>query len=149
MDERRVQVFLQNISHYLKQTTDRELSVGTPYLSDNRSPEAYDFTGIINISGSQRGCVYFTAPQAMLKHMLLALGESDLGSRNLRDLVGEVANTLSGNARREFGERFMISVPQVVGGRPDLKLLPLDLRSYVIPIFCKRYQAAVVVGLDI
>ena len=49
----------------------------------------------------------------------------------LVDLVGEVANTISGNARYVFGKDFMISVPVVIEGAPSSIHLPKDLRSYV------------------
>ena len=47
------------------------------------------------------------------------------------DLVGEVANTIAGNARSEFGEEFEISVPIVLRGAPDEILLPRKDRSFV------------------
>jgi len=67
---------------------------------------------------------------------------------NIVDLVGEVANTISGNARTEFGKDFMISVPTMTEGAPSKAHLPEHLRSYVIPIYRKGYSAAVVVCLE-
>ena len=65
-----------------------------------------------------------------------------------RDLVGEVANIISGNARSVFGHEFMISVPAMIEGAPGAIHLPSQLRSYVIPVYWKSYHAAVVICLQ-
>jgi chemotaxis protein CheX len=64
------------------------------------------------------------------------------------DLVGEVANTISGNARRDFGKDFMISVPQVVAGDPEKVQTPDNTRSFVIPINWRSHSAQLVVCLE-
>lgn len=145
MSEEKIQIFIDGLVHYFNQTSDAEVKVGTPFLQNNHSPQAMDYTGIIGISGAYKGCVYFTAPSALLKHLTLSMGETDTSDENLIDMVGEVANTLSGNARRALGKDFMISVPMVVQGAPSAIHLPKELRSYVIPISWKSYQAAVVI----
>ena len=66
MDDKRLSVFVKTIAQYLTKTSSHELTLGTPYLNDNAEPMAYDFTGIIGISGDYKGCVYFTAPRALL-----------------------------------------------------------------------------------
>ena len=76
----------------------------------------HEYTGVINISGKREGVVYFTAPKAMLTVLLMKMQENDFSHETMRDLVGEVANTISGNARRDFGRDFVISVPSVVSG---------------------------------
>jgi chemotaxis protein CheX len=148
MSEQTLQVFIDGVVRFFQHTNDREVKVGTPYLVENNNPAAYDVTGIIGISGPYRGCVYFTAPRILLKHLLLSLGEQDTSSPNLFDLVGEVANTISGNARRIFGQEFMISVPVMIAGAPSNIHLPSQLRSYVIPVYWKSYHAAVVICLE-
>jgi len=148
MDDKRLTIFVQTIAHYLTQTASLELILGTPYLNENKEPMTYDFTGIIGVSGGYKGCVYFTAPRALLKHMLLSMGESELHDENLNDMVGEVANIISGNARKDLGQEFMISVPVVVRGELDEIYLPKNIRSYVIPLFWNSYRAAIVISLD-
>lgn len=148
MSEETLQVFIDGAIRFFEHTNDKEVKVGTPYLVENNSPAAYDLTGIIGISGPYRGCVYFTAPRILLKHLLLSIGETDTRSENLFDLVGEVANTISGNARSTFGHEFMISVPIMLEGAPSHIHLPKNLRSYVIPIYWKAYHAAVVICLE-
>ena len=65
----------------------------------------------------------------------------------MRDLVGEVANTISGNARRDFGRDFVISVPNVLAGeKPELPNVP-GARSFVIPINWRSHSAKLIVSL--
>lgn len=148
MSEQTLQVFIDGVVRFFEHTNDKNVKVGTPYLVENDNPAAYDVTGIIGISGPYRGCVYFTAPRILLKHLLLSIGETETTNEYLFDLVGEVANTISGNARSSFGHEFMISVPAMIEGAPDQIHLPKNLRSYVIPVYWKAYHAAVVICLE-
>lgn len=147
MSEKNLKIFIDGVVRYFAHTSDTVVKVGTPYLEDNKAAKAMDYSGVIGISGNQRGCVYFTAPKILLKHLLLSLGENDTSEANLQDMIGEVSNTLSGNARRELGKDFVISVPAVIRGVPSETHLPKGLRSYVIPIVWKGYSAAVVICL--
>ena len=148
MAKQNLQVFIDAVVRYFEHTSDNVVSVGTPYLVNNNRPEAFDYTGVISITGPKKGCVYFTAPKILLKHLLLSMGEKDTGVENIVDIVGEVANTISGNARSEFGKEFMISVPVVIEGPPGNIHLPQQLRSYVIPVYWKSYSAAVVLCFE-
>jgi chemotaxis protein CheX len=148
MSEETLQIFIDGVVRYFEHTTDKEVGIGTPYLASNKKPVCMGYTGVIGISGPIKGCIYFTAPSVLLKHLLLSIGETETGSEYMLDLVGEVANTLSGNARRELGKDFVISVPLVVEGSPTAMQLPKDLRSYVVPITWKSYTAAVVICLS-
>jgi chemotaxis protein CheX len=148
MTEKVLQIFIDGAVRYFQHTTDKDVRVGTPYLVSNSEPSAFDYTGVIGVSGPMKGCVYFTAPLMLLKHLLLSMGESDTREEYIVDLVGEVANTISGNARSEFGKDFMISVPLVIEGAPSNIHLPKELRSYVIPVYWKSYSAAIVLCFE-
>lgn len=148
MSEKALEVFIDGVLNYFQHASDNVIKVGAPYLHNNTEPATLDYTGIIGVSGCYKGVVYFTAPKVLLTHLLLSLGESDTSMENIADLIGEVANTISGNARSEFGQNFMISVPTVARGRLNESHFPQALRSYVIPIYWKSYHAAVVVCLE-
>ena len=148
MSEQTIQVFIDGVVRYFEHVADKDITIGAPYLVENNSPAAYDVTGLIGISGPYKGCVYFTSPKILLKHLLMSIGEQDTGNENIFDLVGEVANTISGNARSKFGQEFMISVPVMIEGAPSHIHLPNHLRSYVIPVYWRAYHAAVVICLD-
>jgi chemotaxis protein CheX len=111
------------------------------------APAVHDYTGVISISGKREGVVYFTAPRAMLTVLLMKMQENDFSHETMRDLVGEVANTISGNARRDFGRDFVISVPSVLAGeKPAVPQKP-GQRSFIIPINWRSHSAKLVVSL--
>ncbi len=148
MNENDLKVFIDGATNYFNQMSNRPAIVQTPYLEENDVAIRHDFTGIIGISGKKKGCVYFTAPESLLKHLLLTIGELDTSRDALSDLVGEVANTISGNARAYFGSEFMISVPIVLNGKTDRIKMPNSHRSYVIPVVWRNHEAAIVISLE-
>jgi len=148
MKEDDLHVFIDGIKNYFSQTSESTASVETPYLQENNDTLVFAYTGIIGISGKNKGCVYFTAPENLLKQMLLVQKENDTSHENICDLVGEIANTIAGNARRYFGSEFMISVPIVVSKQPDQIKLPKDIRSFIIPITWRNHESALVISLD-
>ncbi len=148
INENEIQVFIDACKHYFTTISDREVKVRPPYLIDIDELPANDYMGIIGVSGNRKGCVYFSSPKAMLRHLLLSLGEDVATAELMRDLVGEVANTLSGNARTSFGAEFMISVPVVVEGKPESIHLPKHLKAFMIPLMWQSYTASLVVCLE-
>jgi chemotaxis protein CheX len=148
MNEEFVNVFVNGMMRYLKHLDDVTAEVGTPYLMDTDQPTHYDITGIIGISGERKGCVYFTAPRVFLSHLLATQGETNLSDENLLDLSGEIANTIAGNARSDFGKNFQISVPVVVEGGPSSMHLPKGIRSFAIPVTWRKYTPLLVVAVE-
>lgn len=148
MNEFELQVFINGAVNYFAQLEGEPARVSTPYLMSSRVSVSKGYTGIIGISGARRGNVYFTAPPVFVKVLLMSLGESDTDQETLCDAVGEVANTISGNARRSFGSEFMISTPIVVAGELNDIVLPQTARSFVIPIAWRSYESALVISLE-
>lgn len=146
--EKNFQVFIDSVANYFRQLNDDEIVISTPYLNENHTPIVSDYTGVIGITGNNKGLVYFTAPKPLLEKMLSVMQESDNGEDNLVDLVGEVANTISGNARSQFGPEFNISVPFVFRGQPESINIPKDRHSFVIPLEWKGQMAAIVIYLQ-
>lgn len=145
--EQDMRVFLDSVTRYFENVTNHPAQVKPAYLASNEQLLSYDFTGRISISGEFQGCIYFTAQRVMLKHLLIAMREIEHHDDNMLDLVGEVANTFAGNARRHFGEKFNISVPSCHNGfSADL---PASLKKpYIIPIQWHAYNSALVVCLS-
>ncbi|TXD97128.1 chemotaxis protein CheX [Psychrobacter frigidicola] len=148
MKEQKLQIFLDIITNYFNQFGSEELVVDTPYLLENKQPKVHDYTGVIGISGAQKGVVYFSATRELLARILDNMGEPDKGEDNLVDLAGEVANTIAGNARNEFGASFHISVPLVFKGSPQSIILPKDERSFIIPVTWQGQVGEIVVCLQ-
>lgn len=146
--EAEVGIFIDSVLGYFDVTVQHTAQCGTPYLAIGRAPEVSDYTAMIRVSGKRHGIVYFTAPRSMLSVMLMRMQETDMSHENLCDLVGEIANTFAGNARRGFGPQFVISVPQVVSGPTTPMDYPPGTHPIVIPIDWRTYKARLVVCLN-
>lgn len=148
MKEKKLQVFVDIVKNYFGQFGHEELVVDTPYLLENEQPKVHDYTGVIGISGVNKGVVYVTASNRLLDQVLTDMKEDDHSEANLIDLVGEIANTIAGNARTEFGSEFHISVPFVFKGSPQSIILPKDGRSFIIPITWQSQVGEIVICLQ-
>jgi chemotaxis protein CheX len=147
LKEAEIRTFVEGTTHYFETSGQQAATVGSPYLVTDGKPGAYEYTGVIAISGARKGIVYFTAPRGMLTVLLMRMQETDCSEETILDLVGEVANTISGNARRDFGKSFVISVPTVIA-RDSEKVAAPHSRSYVIPINWRAHSAKLVVCLE-
>ncbi|MBP3946566.1 chemotaxis protein CheX [Psychrobacter sp. K31L] len=136
-------VFLSSISAFFAQIDDTPVAIDTPYLNSNKSAVGYDYSGIIKISGPIEGCVYVSAPSVMLREVIKVMGEPDSSITMMKDLLGEMTNTISGNARTEFGSDFIISPPKIIEGAPSISYLPKDRQSYVTPFTWRGYEAVI------
>lgn len=126
-------VFVQAIMHYFDHITGVPAETETPYLQEGAS-DVSDLTAIIGVSGDLQGCVYYTAPREMLDQLLKFVAEHEPTDELRCDMAGEVANTLSGNARKQLGSGFMISVPVVIQGKPEKVVHYKGNACFVIPI---------------
>jgi len=147
LKESEIRTFVDGATRYFEVSAQQAATVGSPYLVTDGNPGAYDYTGIIGISGARKGIVYFSAPRGMLAVLLMRMHETDTSDENFKDLVGEVANTISGNARRDFGRNFVISVPTIVANDLEKVTAPYS-KSYVIPINWRKHSAKLVVCLE-
>lgn len=143
MKVEKLNVFMQSVSAFFEQIGESLREIDTPYLNDNTQPIAYDYSGIITITGPIVGSVYVSATTVMLRDLLRAIGEPEGSIALLKDLVGEIANTVSGNARTEFGPDFLISPPTITEGVPPVQYLPHERRSYVIPFYWHEHKAVI------
>lgn len=147
ISEKDIEVFIDGIKRYFRTSTDKEIVVETPYIASVEEIKVQDYTGIIGISGERKGFVLVTAPADMLRYLVLSLGEKSATPELIKDVVGEVANTISGNARRSFGPGFMISVPLILQGQPERIGATRDTTGYVIPARWNTFPFHLVVSL--
>lgn len=144
MTKELLKIFIEGAAQYFKHISASNVVVGTPFLVKDIDPVVYGYTGVIDVSGEMNGCVYFTASSALLEKLLSYMGEGNVMRDNIMDMVGEVANTLSGNARSQLGSDFEISVPTVVDGGLSHANFPDGARFYVIPVSWEDCEAAVI-----
>jgi chemotaxis protein CheX len=91
--------------------------IATPRLKDD-SGTTYDVSGVIGFSGEVIGSVVISFQMETARQMVNALvgGEVEPGSPDFVDAVGEVANMIAGNAKKDLGVVANIAVPTVVIG---------------------------------
>ncbi len=148
ISEQEIRVFVDAVSNFFFQTTHEKADIKAAFLANGDvPPPTFDFTGLIQISGAYRGCIYFSAPRPMLSKLLLALREPHLNDDNLLDVVGEIANTIAGNARKHFGETMEISVPRTLSGTATQLQQMIRARPFVIMITWRQFNASVVVDI--
>ena len=148
MKETDLHFFIDSTINYFEEVTGTKAVTGIPYLK-GKDPVVLEYTGIIGISGKRKGSIYITTESAMLEEIArIILGSSEVGVEEIKDLVGEIANTISGNVRQAYGSDFMISVPVVIQGiAKDIKL-PDDIQSFVIPLNWNDFKSYLVVCLE-
>ena len=152
INHKQAEVFVDGISQYFKHLTTNEsvnnsLEIGAPFMLDYAQETGLDYTGSIAVSGNDRGNIFFSATSCLLKTILLNYGVSDLTKSKHKDIVGEVANTIAGNARRHLGNQFLISTPTVIEGTLSSNHYDKSNRSYVIPLRWKSKSAQLIVNL--
>ena len=148
INEQEIQVFVDAVNHYFLQITGEKAEIRSAFLAHgDMLPPTYDFTGLITVSGKYRGCIYFSASRSMLSHLLSAMNEPQRNDAFLLDAVGEIANTLAGNARKHFGESMQISVPITMQGASQHLQAMVRARPYVVLIKWKHYEASVIVDV--
>jgi chemotaxis protein CheX len=149
IDEKDIHSFVDAVSVYFHQITGEKAEIRSAYLVEGGvMATTFDLTGYIGFSGSFSGRVYFSASRGMVSHLLLMMKEPNRSEEQLLDAVGEVANTIAGNARKHFGDTMKISVP-VTAVTPDGWLdAMVTPRSYVIMIKWKQYKASVIVDIQ-
>lgn len=145
--EKDIEVFIDGIKHYFKTSTEIDIVVEAPFLIAVDEIAINDYTGIIGVSGERKGFVLVTSSEEMLQDLVLNLGEAEATPNLVYDVIGELANTVSGNARRFFGAGFMISVPLIVMGQPDRIGSIKDTHGYVIPARWNDFPFQMVVSL--
>jgi len=144
--ERRLKTFIDVAVRFFERLTSEEAVVDSPSI-DFGERELLDFTGVIRISGPADGLVYVTAPTAMIEALLRATGETDMRPRLLGDFVGEMANTISSNARKDFGPAFEVSVPKVIR-RGEAFPYAFPPVAFVLPIQWRDFSCQIVIAVE-
>ena len=148
MNETDLHFFIDSTLNYYEEVTNQKATAGIPYIKDE-SAVVLEYTGIIGISGKRKGSIYITTSEEMLKEIAnIILGLDDIGKEDIKDLVGEIANTISGNVRQAYGSDFMISVPVVVEGQAKDIKMPDNIQSFVIPLTWREHKSFLVVCLE-
>jgi chemotaxis protein CheX len=147
MEEYILKVFSKSTLRYFDAAAGGGAALGTPYLGGEAESAGLGFSAVIGISGSYRGNIYYTASREKLFALLPALGETNPDDTLCAELVGEITNTISGNAREQLGGGFMISPPFMLRARP-LTVHPMrNVPLYVLPITWRQHSSRLLIAL--
>lgn len=143
-------MFVNGAARYFQEVTGEQAEVGAPYLLN---PSELDVTllghaAVIGISGGHRGSIIYSAEPELTARLVRRMGETEVDEHLCADMVGEVANTISGNARQEIGSDFMISVPVMLNGGNARVHLPRGIDIFVIPVTWHGLNSQLAVCLE-
>jgi chemotaxis protein CheX len=148
MTEQELKAIIKIVTDYFESVSGLPAKMGMPYIKGGND-RTLDYTGLIGISGSRRGGVYYTAGKELLREFgKYILDEEVSDDETLTDLAGEMTNTIAGNMRETFGSTFLISVPMVMKGMVEDISMKLKPPVFIIPIEWKDHFSQLVVGLE-
>ena len=134
MDVRYINPFLSSIKNVFETMLGMPFNLGKPHIKPDQTP-LYDVSAFIGLTGGVTGCVVLCLSEPMALTMASALCGSNLKEigPDATDAIGEIANMIAGNAKKDFPEgNNLISVPTVVQGRHKVKY-PRGLPIISIP----------------
>lgn len=148
MKEEELKAFVKVVTEYFRGITGTAAELFPPFIKDETT-KFFNFTGIIGISGSRKGGVYYTASMELLQNFAeYILGPGKYDDSALYDLVGEMTNTIAGNIRETFGSSFQISVPIVMKGQLEDLSLKLRPPVFIMPIEWNSCKSHLGIGLE-
>ena len=146
MDVRYINPFLSSIKNVFDTMINVPFNIGKPKLKEDNTP-LYDISGIIGLSGDVTGCVVINLSKDValqLASSLLFEEQTEINA-DCTDAIGEVANMISGNAKKDFPEgNVSISVPSVVVGK-HVTLYPSN--KPIISIPCETSAGRMIVDV--
>ncbi len=146
LTEEELKMFVDSVRHYFKKTTANEPQITSAFLGTG-DIAGFEFNGIVTFSGNYNGQVIVSMPGRLLRELLLLQHETDIGDSNLLDTVGEIANTLAGNARKTLGPDLQISVPVKLQGQTGIRAKVRE-HPYVITLTWLHQPAIVCVDME-
>jgi chemotaxis protein CheX len=146
LHESELKLFVESVRRYFQVITRQEPQITSAFLGTG-DIDGHDFNGIVSFSGTYNGHVIVSMPPQLLRELLLLQRETDLSEGNLLDAVGEIANTLGGNARKALGSGLQISVPVKLRGSAGIKAR-VRKHPYVITLRWNHQPALVCVDME-
>lgn len=148
MQETELKTFVDGVSNFFNRLGGEPVSIGVPYVKEGNQFIG-EITGIIGLTGKRKGGIFITCPYVMVDAVSVAYaGMEDNSVEARKDMIGEIANTISGNASDAFGNDFQISVPVVITGKPDGVDMPTRIPTFVLPMQWRGHKAYLVVGVE-
>jgi len=119
MDVKYINPFLSSVQNVFDTMINVPFKLGKPNLRQDKNP-LYEISGIIGLSGAVTGCVVISLSKPIALQLVSALIGEEVTEidEDATDAIGEIANMIAGNAKKDFpGEDTSISCPSVVVGK--------------------------------
>ena len=146
LDANELKLFVESVRQYFRVLTKQEPQITSAFLATG-DLQGHEYNGIVTFSGSYNGHVIVSMPGQLLKELLLLQGETDVSQGNLLDAVGEIANTLGGNARKTLGASLNISVPVRLHGSSGIQAR-VRKHPYAITLRWNHQPAVVCIDME-
>ena len=147
LTESDLKLFVDAVRRYFTVVTRQEPLITSAFLATG-DIETHGYSGVVGFSGSYSGQVLVSMPAALLRELLLLQQQTDLSDANMLDAVGEIANTLAGNARKALGSTLNISVPTTMLGRLQEPSARVRKLPYMITLRWNHQPALVCIDLE-
>jgi chemotaxis protein CheX len=117
LDSSLIMPFVNSTMNVFTTMVNIKPEISKPHLKDD-GKTTHDVSGIIGFSGEIVGSVVVSFAMETARQMVNALVgmEVDPGSADFIDAVGELANMIAGNAKKDLGLVANIAVPTVIIG---------------------------------
>ncbi|HID56810.1 TPA: chemotaxis protein CheX [Candidatus Poribacteria bacterium] len=122
MKERLIRSIIEGTKQVFQTMLSLDPIPGEPKESKKNSMKVSGITGIIGFAGEEGSCVLYIKCTDDVAEMLASrmLGTEFNGmSEEVRDVLGEIANMISGNVNSflsEMGLEFKLSIPTIISG---------------------------------
>jgi chemotaxis protein CheX len=148
IDVKLVTPFLNSVRSVFSTMASVQITVERPFLKTDPN-SAHDVSSIIGFSGQIVGSVTLSFETAVATKLVAAFAGSEMepGTPDFADAVGELANMVSGAAKKDLGANASITVPSVVVGKAHTIAIHKDIPCVVIP--CKSPAGSFTVEVNI
>ncbi len=149
MDVSYVNPFIRATLELFKNMLQMEVTKGKLRLKQGEQP-THDVSGIIGLSGEAQGSIAISFPKVIALKVVSAMLGTPIKTvdADVTDAIGEMANIIAGNAKKELSEyKLTISLPNVVVGKQHTISAPTGTPTIIIPITGKVGEFAIEVAL--
>lgn len=126
--------FVNSVRNVFATMVHTTTTVERPHIKDIPAP-MYDISAIIGFSGDILGSVVVSfQQQAAIKLVEAFCGvHMEVTSPDFADAVGELANMIAGNAKKDLGCNASISIPSVIIGHGHTIARLKDVPCVIVP----------------
>lgn len=115
-----------------------EIEDGLPYTVDPDNDTGWDISGVIGVTGDLSGLItmryHKKFAEFLLERSKLHDKKTDMSQSLMNDMIGEVANTITGNVMSESGvKELLLSVPVAIQGKNHIISWPKNTEITAIP----------------